>query len=62
MGGYRSRQPELVERCYQEVYRAVADGSLAPLETEVLAFDDLPHGLHRLSERLTTGRLVLDPR
>jgi NADPH2:quinone reductase len=62
MGGYRTRQPGIISRCYNEVYRALAAGELAPLETEVLAFDTLPEGLHRLSLRRTTGRLVLEPR
>ena len=61
MGGYRQRRPELVQRCYEDLYRRLAAGEIEPLVSEKIAFADLPSALQRLAERRTTGRLVFLP-
>jgi len=61
MGGYRSQQPEVLDRCYHEVYQMLADGEIDPLISQRIAMPDLPAGLKSLADRTTTGRLVIDP-
>lgn len=60
MGGYRANAPEVLDRCYDEVYTMLADGRIEPLISERLALDELPTGLRGLADRTTTGRLVVD--
>ncbi|MDH3683551.1 MAG: zinc-binding dehydrogenase, partial [Acidimicrobiia bacterium] len=61
MGGYRAHAPDVLDRCYDEVYAMLADGTIDPLISQRLAMADLPTGLKSLADRTTTGRLVLDP-
>lgn len=61
MGGYRSRDLAVVHRCYDEVYRMLAEGTIEPLISEVVDLADLPRALRDLADRKTTGRVVLDP-
>ena len=62
MGAYRQRQPQLVRRCYETLYRHLAAGEIEPSISEVIRFADLPQALRRLAERQTTGRLVFVPK
>lgn len=61
MGAYRTRQPEVIDHCYEEVWRLRLSGAVKPLISEVVGLADLPAGLRRLYERTTTGRVVFDP-
>ena len=61
MGGYRERDPELVERCYRDIHQQLADGTIEPLISEVVGFRALPDALERLSARHTVGRVLFDP-
>lgn len=60
MGGYRSRDPAALDRCYAEVYAMLADGEIAPLISDRVSLADVPRALERLADRSTTGRLVVD--
>ena len=62
MGGYRERQPEVIERCYEELHAQLAAGRIKPIISETIGFDALPSALLRLSQRGTTGRVIFDPR
>jgi NADPH:quinone reductase len=61
MGGYRGRMDEVLDECYDELWPQVADGTLDPLVSSELALDDLMDGLVALSNRGTTGRVMLIP-
>ncbi|MGI9599462.1 MAG: NADPH:quinone oxidoreductase family protein, partial [Acidimicrobiales bacterium] len=62
MGGYHQADPSPFEQCYREIYQLLVDGRIDPLVGEVLGLAELPRGLEDLSRRLTTGRVILDPR
>lgn len=59
MGAYRTRAPEIIDRCYREIWELRHE--LEPLISETVDLAGLPAALHRLSERGTTGRVVLVP-
>ncbi len=61
MGGYRERDPAVLRRCYADLHRQLSNGTMEPLISEVIGFDDLPAAMQRLANRQTTGRLVWDP-
>ncbi len=62
MGGYRGRNDEPFQRCYQELYQMLLDNRLNPLIDDVIGFDALPDGLLKLANRQTIGRGIFDPR
>jgi NADPH2:quinone reductase len=61
MGGYRQRNLEPFERCYNEVYGMLEDGRINPIVDSVIGFAELPAALKRLADRATTGRVVFVP-
>lgn len=61
MGGYRQRNTEPFNRCYEELYGLLAAGKINPLVDSVIGFDALPGELKRLADRGTVGRVVFDP-
>lgn len=60
-GGYRTRRPDLVAEAHADLMRLHAAGAVAPLVSEVLALDEAPAALARLTGGRTTGKLVLVP-
>ena len=61
MGGYRGRDPAALDRCFDEVYRLLVDGEVAPLISERFPLERVPDALLQLAERRSTGRLIIDP-
>jgi|TARA_B110000444_G_scaffold183098_1_gene172043 NADPH2:quinone reductase len=61
MGGYRHRMDEVLDECYKELWEMVASGTLDPLVSQELHLEDLMDGLISLSNRGTTGRVLLRP-
>jgi NADPH2:quinone reductase len=61
MGGYKGRMDEVLDECYEELWELVANGSLDPLVSQELSLENLMEGLIGLSERKTTGRVMLRP-
>ncbi len=61
MGGYREADPSPFDQCYHDIYQLLLDDKIDPLIGELVGMDDLPRALKDLSERNTTGRVVLDP-
>ncbi len=61
MGGYRGRMDDVLDECYSQLWRWAADGTLEPLISSELPLDDLIGGLRALSNRETTGRVLLLP-
>lgn len=61
MGGYREADPAPFEQCYHDIYQLLRDGKIDPLVGEQVPMAELPRALKDLSERNTTGRVVLDP-
>lgn len=62
MGGYRQRNLEPFERCYEELYSLLKAGRISPTVDSVVGFDELPTALKRLADRRTVGRVIFDPR
>ncbi len=62
MGGYRQRDPAVLEQCFDEIHRQQLAGAFTPLVDEVIGFDGLPGALTRLAGRATQGRVLFDPR
>ncbi|MCP5024660.1 MAG: NADPH:quinone oxidoreductase family protein [Actinomycetia bacterium] len=61
MGAYRTFAPEVLNRCYAELYGLLRQGLIEPVITEQVGFDTLPEALHRLANRGTSGRVVFVP-
>jgi NADPH2:quinone reductase len=61
MGGYRHRMDEVLDKCYDDLWELVASGRLEPLVSSELQLADLNNGLIALSNRATTGRVLLRP-
>jgi NADPH2:quinone reductase len=60
-GLYRSRAPELVARCHEDLCRLTAAGAIRPEVSQWLTMAEAADGLRRLGAGLTTGRLVVRP-
>lgn len=58
-GLYNQRDPELVRRCHDELTRLADAGAVSPIVSERIALDDVPAGLQRLADGVTTGRVVM---
>jgi NADPH:quinone reductase-like Zn-dependent oxidoreductase len=52
---------EVLDECYKELWEMVASGTLDPLVSQELHLEDLMDGLISLSNRGTTGRVLLRP-
>jgi NADPH:quinone reductase len=61
MGLYRTKAPHVVTECYEQVWDLKARSGIDPLISDTIGLADVPAGLKRLSERTTTGRVVLVP-
>ena len=61
MGGYKGRMDEVLDECYSELWEMVSNGTLDPLVSKELRLEELMSGLVDLSDRKTTGRVLLRP-
>jgi NADPH:quinone reductase len=60
-GLYRSKNPELVRRCHEELTNLVDAGAVRPLVSEHIDFDRASAALGRLAAGESTGRIVVAP-
>jgi len=60
-GLYQQREPGAVRDCHAELSRLAEVGLIRPLISERLPLADVPDGLRRLGEGVTTGRIVFLP-
>ena len=58
-GAWAERQPQQSRAADEQLFAAVAQGIFRPQVSEVLAMASFADGLHRLSRRQVTGRIVL---
>lgn len=58
---YRRRRPDLIARCYAELFRLFGDGRLHAPPTTAFGLDRVKEALHRLQQRDVAGRIVLLP-
>ena len=58
---YRKRAPELVARCFAEVFGLCTSGRVAPPPCEVFALDDWRKAYEKLAARESSRRLLLRP-
>jgi NADPH2:quinone reductase len=58
-GLYQHQAPGLVRECHQALTELVADGTAVPTVGERIGVADVPVGLQRLADGLTTGRVVM---
>lgn len=58
---YRRRMPELVARCFREVFAFYADGRITPPASTVLPLADWRTAAEKLEARSATERLLLRP-
>lgn len=58
---YRKRMPGLLERCWREVFAAVAAGTVFPPRCETLPLAHYAEGMRRIAERRAAARIVLVP-
>ena len=61
MGGYSSRDPGALTRCYAELAELLEQDAISPLIDSIVDFDGLPAALERLQNRQTVGRVVMVP-
>lgn len=62
MGGYRGRNERPFETCYEELFQLLREGKINPLIDDTVGFEGLPQAMKDLSDRLTKGRVLFDPR
>ena len=60
-GGYRTRDPELVQRCHRELVALWEAGHLHPLVSVERPLEEAAEALDALTGRATTGKVVLRP-
>ena len=60
-GLYRSKDPDLVRRCHDELLGLVSAGAVQPLVADQLPFEAAPAGLARLASGAVVGRLTVAP-
>ncbi|MCB1017078.1 MAG: NADPH:quinone oxidoreductase family protein [Acidimicrobiales bacterium] len=60
-GGYRTRDPELVQRCHAELVALWEQGRIHPLVSAERPLADAADALAALTGRSTTGKVVLRP-
>lgn len=58
---YRKRRPDLIRRCYSEIYRLFEEGKLHAPPTSTFELDRVKEALRKLKERQVSGRIVLLP-
>jgi NADPH2:quinone reductase len=60
-GLYRSKSPDLVRRCHDDLCRLVGAGAVRPLVSQRLPFDQAAAGLTTLAAGRSTGRITVIP-
>jgi NADPH2:quinone reductase len=58
---YRTRSPELMAQCFDEVFRLHAAGTLHGPPSAIVQLDDVAAALMQLRDRKVSGRLVVTP-
>lgn len=58
-GLYNQRNPDLVRRCHDELTALANNGAAVPIVSERIGLGDVPAGLQRLADGVTTGRVVM---
>ncbi len=58
---YRKRMPDLMRKCYSEIFRLFEAGKLHAPPTTTFALGHVKDALHQLRERQASGRIVLLP-
>lgn len=58
-GVYRTRDQDLVRRCYDDLVRLSDAGLIRPVVGELIGLEDVPAGLDRLGAGRTVGRVVV---
>ncbi|GAA1073526.1 NADPH:quinone oxidoreductase family protein [Tsukamurella spumae] len=57
-GLYNAYDPAAIQQCHAELTALADQGSVNPLVSERLSFDEVPDGLQRLADGSTVGRVV----
>jgi NADPH:quinone reductase len=60
-GLYQAKDPAAIRDCHAHLVKLAADGAIRPLVSERLGLADVPAGLQRLADGMTTGRIVFQP-
>jgi len=58
---YRKRRPDLIHKCYADIFRLFEAGKLKAPPTVTFPLDSVKEALHRLRDRRLSGRIVLLP-
>lgn len=58
---YRKRRPDLIHKCYADIFRLFEAGRLQAPPTETFPLDSVKEALHQLRDRRLSGRIVLLP-
>lgn len=58
---YRRRTPELMQQCFEEIFRFFTEGKLEPPPSQTMALADYAQAMHLIEARQTSKRLVLLP-
>jgi NADPH:quinone reductase len=58
-GLYTQRDPAIVRHCHEELTRLADAGLAIPIVSERIGLADVPQGLQRLADGVTTGRVVM---
>lgn len=58
-GLYNQHDPAAVRACHAELTRLVADGTVRPLVSERVPFEEAPGAVQRVADGTTTGRVVV---
>jgi NADPH2:quinone reductase len=58
---YRRRTPELMQQCFDEIFRFVVDGKIKAPPSQTMPLADYATAMHMIEQRQTSKRLVLLP-
>jgi NADPH2:quinone reductase len=58
-GAYRKRDPEVLQRSWQQLLEWLAEGALSPHVSATYRLADAPAALTSLMERRATGKVVV---
>jgi NADPH2:quinone reductase len=56
---YRKRTPDLMDRCFADIFAQLASGALKPLPVKTYPIADFAAGLREIRDRTQRGRIVL---
>ncbi len=56
---YRRRQPERLAACFAEIFAQVESGTVRPLPTTILPFEEFKQAFRAIDDRTARGRIVL---